>query len=808
MLHNYLKIAIRNLLRNKTYSFINIFGLSLGVACCLLLTLFILDEYRIDKHHANLDNLYRIVTLFENEKGLNKMGTTSPPIAMTMRDEIPEIENAARAVNPPGVAQNLIKYEDKIFYETNGLIADSTLFDVLSYEFMEGNPKQSLTDANTVVINQTLAQKLFGNDQALNKVISISQGGDARDFKITGVFQDKNNSHLKANFFISIMSEGMAAYIRSDRAQGEWAGQNFLPAYVKLSPGYDLEAVIKKMNDVLVKYGTDDMKALGITKTLTLEPVKDIYLKSDIGRSPRIIYIYVIASIAVFILVIACINFMNLSTAKAAQRAGEIGMRKVMGAYRSSLIGQIMGEALAIVVLSIIVSIILAQLALPFFNQLTDKTIAFDSNTLIYIVVSLTGITVVTGLLAGSYPAFYLSSFQPAQVLKGKPTLKNASGLFRQSLVVFQFILSIVLVCGMLIIYKQLNFIQHKDLGFNADAKIYLPLRTTNARANYEALKSELLRNTLVKEASAADYMPGTTIWSDMMYYTQGGNMDNAILHRRNRIDAGYAEMLGIKLVAGRFFSDNREMEGDKKLIINETSAKRFGIDPEKIIGEQLYFDWQGQHFSFEVIGVMADYHQNSLKEEINPVMFEMPSERNDYAFLIATINRENFKETIPKIELAWKGLINDTPFEYAFLDDAIQKQYEEDQKVSKIINSFTVIAMLISCLGLYGLSTYMAERRFKEIGVRKVLGATVGQIVGLMSKEFIKLVIIAFIIAAPIGWYAMNQWLNGFVYKISITADVFIYAGSAALLVALLTVSFESLKAASSNPVKALRNE
>jgi putative ABC transport system permease protein len=809
MLQNYIKIAIRNLLRNKTYSFINILGLSLGVACCLLLVLFILDEYKIDKHHANLDNLYRIVTEFQSEKGATKMATTSPPIAMALRDEIPEIENAARAVNPPGVSQNLIKYHDKIFYETDGLIADSTLFEVLTYEFIEGNPDQSLTEANTVVISGTLAQKLFGNDEALNKVIAISQGGEARDYKITGVFRNKNNSHIKANFFISIMSGGgMAEYIRSDRAQGEWAGQNFIPAYVKLNPGHNLETVIKKMNDVLIKHGTEDMKALGRTKTLSLEPVKDIYLKSDIGRSPRIIYIYVIASIAAFILIIACINFMNLSTAKATQRAGEVGMRKVMGAYRSSLIGQLMGEALIIVLLSIVISVVVAQLALPFFNQLTNKTIVFDADTLTLTAIALAAITLITGILAGSYPALYLSSFQPAQVLKGKPTLNNASGFFRQSLVVFQFILSIALICGMLIIHKQLNFIQQKDLGFNADAKIYLPLRTQHARDHYDALKTELQRNALVKDVSAADYMPGSTIWSDMMYYSQGGSMDNAILHRRNRIDVGYPELLNIKLIAGRFFTDNREMEADRKLIINETSARRFGFEPEKIIGEPLFCDWQGQHFSFEVIGVIADYHQNSLKEEINPIIFEMPSEKNTYGYLIASINTNSFAETISKIEHTWKKLINDTPFEYSFLDDAIQKQYDEDQKVSKVINSFTAIAMLISCLGLYGLSTYMAERRFKEIGVRKVLGANVGQIVGLMSKEFIKLVIIAFIIAVPLGWYAMNKWLQGFAYKITITTDVFIYAGAAALLIALLTVSFESLKAASANPVKALRSE
>jgi putative ABC transport system permease protein len=809
MLKNYLKIAVRNMLRNKTYSFINIFGLSVGVACCLMLSLFIFDEYRYDKHHKDLDNLYRIITEFQGNKGFDKLATASPPIAMALQDEIPEIVSATRALNPPGVAQNLIKYQSNLFYEENGLIADSTLFDVLTYEFIEGNPAKALVEANSVVITNTLAHKLFGNEPALNKVINIAQGFASDDFKVTGVFKEEQNSHIQATFFISMTSSGWGEYLRSDRASGEWAGQNFVPSYLKLIPGHDKEAVIKKMNEVLVKYGSEDMKALGMSKTLTLQPLRDIYLKSDFNNtSPRITYLYIIAFIAAFILLIACINFMNLSTAKATQRAGEIGMRKVMGAFRSSLIGQIMGEAMAIVFISMIISVAIVQLLLPFFNQLIGKNISFESETLLYTSLALAGITLVTGLLAGSYPAFYLSSFQPAQVLKGKTNLSNASGLFRQSLVVFQFMIAIALVCGMIIISQQLKYIQEKDLGFNAESKIVLPLRTENASKSYEALKQELVRNNIATEVSATAYLPGSTIWSDMMFYKQGGNMDNAILNRRNMVDAGYIELLDIQLVAGRTFTNNRETESQRKVIVNETSARRFGYEPEQIIGEQVFFEWQGEKFTYEVIGVIADYHQNSLKDEINPIMFEMPSETDQYGYLVANVKSTSFNETISKLEQTWKQLVNDTPFEFTFLDESIQKQYDDDKKASKIITSFTVIAMVISCLGLYGLSTYMAERRFKEIGVRKVLGANVGQIVGLMSKEFVKLVMIAFVISVPLAWYAMQQWLASFAYKITINIMVFVYAGAAALVIALLTISFESLKAASTDPVKALRNE
>jgi len=808
MLKNYVKIALRNIMRNKVYSAINIFGLSLGVACCLLLAMYIQDEMSYDKHHAQKEDLYRIITQIHGKDGLDKIASCSPPIAMAMRDEIPEVQNAARLLNPPGVAQNLIKYENNTFYESDGFLGDSTIFDLLTYAFIEGSPAKALTEPNAVVITGTLAQKLFGKEPALNKVISISQSGPMRDFKITGVIEGNSKSFVKPNFIVSMMSSGWGEYVRSAEAQGEWAGQNFMPSYVKLVPGHVVEEVTKKMNEVLVKYGSEDMKALGLSKTLSLEPVQHIYLKSDIGRSPRITYIYIIASIAIFILLLACINFMNLSTAKATKRAAEIGIRKVLGAFRSSLISQILGEAFVLVMIAIVLSIVLLQLALPFFNELTDKSISFGAGNVGYFAAALLFISIITGLLAGSYPAFYLSSFQPAAVLKGKFSLNNTAGLLRQALVVFQFMIAIALVCGMFIIGKQLKFMEEQNLGFNPEAKVVLPLRTATAQENYPGLQKELSRNHNVISVSSARYMPGSIIWNDFALYESGSDMNNAKFHRVNTVDYGYLELLGIPIIAGRSFIDNRETEGQRKIIINRSSANAFGFTPEKAVGQNLYFEWQGEKMAFEVIGVMEDYHQTSLKEKIYPLVYQMPGAKQNLEYAILNINTHDVKATIRSIEKTWKTLIDDTPFEYSFLDENIHQQYLEDQKVSKIITSFTLIAMLISCLGLYGLSTYMAERRFKEIGVRKVMGASVNQIVGLMSKEFVRLVIIAFVISVPIAWYAMNKWLGGFAYKISIDAMVFLYAGAAALTIALLTVSFESLKAASTNPAKALRNE
>ena len=805
MLQNYLKIALRNLLRNRVYSAINILGLALGVACCLLLALYIQDEVSYDKHHKNVENIYRIVSDFQTEAVIQKSGTASPPIAMTMKDEIPEVQAAVRVLNPPTVEQNLIRYEENLFYETNGFLADSTLFEVFTYDLKEGNPKKALVEANSVVLSERLALKLFGKASALDKMIAISQGGKPREYKITGVFREKYNSIIEANFFISMTSEGWGEYVLKEK---EWAGQNFVPSYLKLVPGHNKAAVEKKMNEVLLKHGAEAMKALGLYKTLSLEPVKDIYLKSDVGQSPRIKYLYVVASIALFVLLIACINFMNLSTAKATKRAAEIGIRKTMGAFRSSLVRQILGEAMVIVVIAIIIGLVLVQLALPFFNQLTDKNISFNSENIYYIIGSSILLAIVTGLVAGSYPAFYLSSFEPAQVLKGKLNLGNSSGRLRQTLVVFQFMIAIALVCGIFIISRQLNFMMEKDLGFDSHAKIVLPLRTNEARSQYDALKKEMEGNSNIKAVSGSSFIPGTPIWNDMFYYPDGGNMDKAVDIHRTEVDAGYIELLNLKLLAGRSFTDNRKMESGTKLILNRTAVSKLGFTPEKIVGRNLHFDWEKKKYDFQVIGVMEDFHQNSLHEEIKPTLFEMADSTKRYSYVVASMSSANFEQTIKSVEQTWKSLVHDTPFEYSFLDQTIQKQYDEDRRVSKIITSFGFIAMVICSLGLYGLSSYMAERRFKEIGIRKVMGASVSQIVAMMSTEFVKLVMIAFVIAVPLAWYGMTKWLESFAYRISIEWIVFVLAGVVALTIALITVSFESIKSAMGNPVDSLRGE
>jgi putative ABC transport system permease protein len=478
-----------------------------------------------------------------------------------------------------------------------------------------------------------------------------------------------------------------------------------------------------------------------------------------------------------------------------------------MGAYRSSLISQLLGEAMILVLIAVAISLIITQLTLPYFNQLTGKEIAIGVQNNFSFIAIVILIVLITGVIAGSYPAFYLSSFQPAKVLKGQTSLGNASGLLRQSLVVFQFMIGIALVCSMIIISRQMSFMENKNLGFDSHAKLILPLRTENALKSYSVLQKELTKIPGVKAVSGTDYIPGTPVFNDIPLYKSGENMDLAKLHRLNSVDYNYLDILDLKLIAGRKFTE-RISDGGRKLIVNMASVKELGLTPEEAIGQKLYFDWQGQNFELEVIGVMEDYHQVSLKEKIYPIAFQIAGKDEAFNFAVIDITTDRFDKTKTAIGDTWKTLVNDTPFEFFFLDESIQKQYTEDRKVASIITSFTIIAMIISCLGLYGLSTYMAERRFKEIGIRKVMGANIKEILSLMTGEFVKLVLIAFVIAVPLAWFGMNKWLENFVYKIDIEVTAFLVAGSVAMMSALLTVSFESFKAATSDPVKALKNE
>ncbi|MBT1712100.1 ABC transporter permease [Fulvivirgaceae bacterium PWU5] len=806
MLRNFIVVALRNLRRNKVFSLINIVGLSVGVACCLLLVLYVQDELRYDTYHRDGERVFRI-TSSSNLSDFKPYPRTSPPIAWGIKDEVPEFETVARIVSPPNVTLNLVRYEDKMFYEPDGYLADSTIMSVLTFPFLEGNPAKALAHPNSVVISETMAHKLFGNESALGKVLNINQGGPAVDFTVTGVMQPPANSHLRINFFASMTSDGWGEYVRREDVADEWAGQNFMNAYVKLRPGYSLPDVIAKMNTAFQQHGASDLKQLGVQKNLGLEPLEDIYLYSSTDKTPRIRYLYVVGSIAAFILLIACINFMNLSTAKAAQRAIEVGLRKSLGAPRGLLIRQFLSETLLIVAIAMIISCMLVPLVLPVFNQLTGKEIHLETSGLGLTALCLLAITIVTGLVAGSYPAFYLSSFQPAGILKGRAALPTGGSLLRRTLVVSQFVIAITLACGMIIVSRQLNFMQEQDLGIDTTHKIVLPLRTDSGKQQYAPLSEAIGKTASVSGVTGTTYLPGSPIFSDFGLYPAGSSMEKAVLVHNSWVEPNYLQVMGIPLVAGHNFASTRDEESWRRVIVNEEAVRQLGLTSESIVGNLLYFDWQGEQYKFEVIGVMKDYHQISLREKIYPILLRVQSE-GELDFLIAEVKGGNIDQSLAAFESAWKTVITDAPFEYSFLDENIQKQYTDDKRVAGVINTFTVIAMVISCLGLYGLSGFMAEKRFREIGVRKVLGASVRQIVVMMSGEFVRLVLIAFVLAVPLSLYGINLWLDGFAYKVSPDVTLFALAGGVALLIAVLTISFESIRAASGNPVDALRDQ
>ena len=806
MLRNFIIVALRNLRRNKVFSLINIVGLSVGVACCLLLVLYVQDELRYDAYHRDGERVFRI-TSSSNLSDFKPYPRTSPPIAWGIKDEVPEFEMVARIVSPPNVTLNLVRYEDKMFYEPDGYLADSTIMSVLTFPFLEGNPAKALTHPNSVVISETMARKLFGSESALGKVLNINQGGPAVDFTVTGVMQPPSNSHLQVNFFVSMTSDGWGAYVRREDVADEWAGQNFMNAYVKLRPGYSLPDVVAKMNTAFQQHGASDLKQLGVQKNLGLEPLGGIYLYSSTDKTPRIHYLYVVGSIAAFILLIACINFMNLSTAKAAQRAIEVGLRKSLGAPRGLLIRQFLSETLLIVAIAMIISCMLVPLVLPVFNQLTGKEIRLETSGLGLTALCLLAITVITGLVAGSYPAFYLSSFQPAGILKGRVALPTGGSLLRRALVVFQFVIAITLVCGMIIVSRQLNFMQDQNLGIDTKHKIVLPLRTDSGKNRYEPLAQAIGKTAAVSGVTGTTYLPGSPIFSDFGLYPAGSSMEKAVLVHNSWVEPNYLQVMGIPLVAGNNFAPTRDEESWRRVIVNEEAVRQLGLTNESIVGNLLFFDWQGQQYKFEVIGVMKDYHHISLREKIYPILLRVQSE-GELNFLIAEVKGGNIDQSLAAFESAWKTVITDAPFEYSFLDENIQKQYADDKRVARVINTFTIIAMVISCLGLYGLSGFMAEKRFREIGVRKVLGASVRQIVVMMSGEFVRLVLIAFVLAVPLSLYGINLWLEGFAYRVSPDVTLFALAGGLAVLIAVATISFESIRAASGNPVDALRDQ
>lgn len=815
MIRNYLTIAWRNLMKNKVFSFINILGLSVGLTCCFLITLYVSHETSYDKHHANGGRIYKLGTTFVDQ-GVEEKGTnTSAPLGKMLQDEYPEIAASTRLLQLFRDDKTLFQVKEgqaafNSFYEQKGLLADSNFFQIIPYKFKEGNSRTALTAPNTVVISESIAQKLFGSQPALDKIVRISSNtnGDTT-FRITGVFtQPDAPSHIDANFFLSFPGGNMDGFANDSPSL---ANNNMFNTYVMLKEGVDAKSLEQKFPSFIQRHLGEDLKKMGKQRKYFMLPIADIHL-SGIGKGIASggskTTLFILASIAVLTLLIACINFMNLSTANSAKRATEVGVRKVLGAERRSLLGQFLGESMVMAFAALLFAALLSYLLLPIFENVSGKTIIIAAEQKLMLAVFFLVLAVLTGLLAGSYPALYLSSFRPIKVLKGKFTNSLAAVSLRKGLVVFQFVISIVLIIASVVIANQMNFMRLKDLGFVKDQQVIIPLRSQTAKDNIAAFKNEAISHASISSIGAGMSYPGIFHPQDWLMYPQGQTMNNSRKMIINLVDDNFLQTLGVKLLAGRLFSKEFPADTLTRFVVNEEAVKQFGFkSPQDAIGKWLAFDWEGEQHQFTIVGVVKNFHFKDLHDEIEPIAFRLYNDAG-FNYFVAGIKGDNLKQSLAGLESAWKKLNPNEPFEYSFLDQDFQKNYEAEDRQASLINYFTLVAIIISCLGLFGLATFTAEQRTKEIGIRKVLGASVYGVVALLSKDFLKLVAIAVLVASPLAWWGMNKWLQNFAYQTSIGWQVFAITTLIAIVIAFATISFQAIRAAVANPVKSLRTE
>lgn len=805
MLQNIIKVAFRNLVHNKAFSSINIFGLAAGLATCLLILLYVTDELTYDKHHKDGNRIYRIV--YSTNDGT--WASQPAPVAAAMKHDFPEVEEVTRLLKLPGMDKVLLKNKEtnNKFYEKDGYYVDTSFFKLFTYSFIEGDQQTALSEPNSIVISETIANKLFGNENPINKSINLVLPFGEANYVVKGVFTaGTTKSHIPASYFLSMRNSDVGSWVSTIT---DWTNNNIFHTYYKLKENTDPVAFEKKLQPFLNRHAGEALTKAGFARTIYSQPLKDIYLKSNVGNelgaNGNIRFLYILGSIAIFILVIACINFMNLSTARSEKRAREVGVRKVMGAMKSTLVSQFLGESIIMSFIALIFALASVWLLLPLFNSLTQKELHF-SNDPGYLVL-VVALTLVTGGLAGVYPSFYLSSFRPTQVLKGKLKNNFSATVIRKGLVVFQFAISAVLIFGAIVIWRQLNYVQSQPLGFNKEQLLVIPTNQEVA-SKYNPLKDALLKNSGVKSVTSGNTYPGVTNLNSMVFYAEGKNSKEFNVINMSVVENDYFSTLGLKVIAGRQFSP--AFKGDStSIILNETAVRQVGYTMENAVGKKLYFDWQNVKNEVTIVGVVKDFHFESLHTAIKPQGFS-PNYffANKYTYLIAKLQNTSYSKTVSDIEKIWTTIVPNVPFEYSFVDQDFQHNYEKDQRTSGIVISFTCIAIVIACLGLFGLAAFAAESRTKELGIRKVLGASEASIVGLLSKDFLKLIGLSLLIAFPAGAWVMSQWLSNFAYRISISAWMFIVSGTIALFVAFATISYQSLKAAFMNPVKSMRTE
>lgn len=810
MLTNFFRIAWRNTLKRKTFSLINIFGLAMGLACFLLITMYVTDELSFDRYHEKADRIYRVNSNIIFGGTELKIGVCSDPMGATLKKDYPEVEQFTRIYNSDGSKQ--VKKGNEYITEDAAAYADSTFFEVFTFKAIAGELKQALNEPNTVVISESAALKYFGRSNVVGETIE-SEAGNGKLFKITAVIEDMpKNGHFRFDFIFSMDN------LNYDF--GNYLSHNFY-TYILLKPGTLPGEFEKHFKEVIERYvfpqashimqlkSMDEFEKAGNKLEYSLMPIRDIHLKSDrfpeLSPVGNIRYVYIFGAVALFILLLACVNFINLSTANSGSRAREIGIRKVLGSEKSALVGQFLSESVLTSFIATFFAILLVWASLDLFNEVAAKELAMLNLLKPVPLLLIFLLALVTGLVAGSYPAFYIAAFQPIAALKGRLKLSSHKSYFRNVLVVFQFSTAILLIIGTVVVYKQLSFIRNKNLGYQKE-QVLLINDTYVLGNNYEAFKKSINALNGVKSSASAGYLPVSgSSRSDNTFSTEATmTTDNSFNMQNWNMDYDYIPLLGIELLQGRNFS--REFGTDSLgLIINETCAKMLGGG--NLIGKKIYTSSNGREMDmvYTIIGVVKNFNFESLRQEIGPLSMRLGNANSTTAVKISSADIPGL---IAGIEKLFKSMASGKPFSYRFLDDAFEDMYRSEQRIGKLALIFSVLAIFIACLGLFGLATYMAQQRVKEIGVRKVLGASVFNIVHLLSSDFVKLVLLSAVISFPVAWWAMNRWLQDFAYRTPLNWWVFALAGIIGLFIALATISFQAVKSAMANPVNSLRTE
>ena len=808
MIKNYLLSLYRNINRNKFYAALNITGLSVGIAAAIFILLYIQDELSYDKYNEKADRIYRIESHFTINNKNDNFAIVPVPMGPALKLEFPEVEEFTRLFD---AGNTLFRAGNKEYYENNFFFADSTVFDIFTYNFILGDPKSALTEPRTVVLTGKIAKKYFGDENPMGKIL-IS--GSGRSYKVTGVIENlPGNTHLKFDALISGVSIAEDVGVDEFNSLEPKKFWNIgVYTYLLLHENSSMQSIHDKFGQFYEKYMKPVGDQINAGFNLLSTPLVETHFRKGLGAEKptgNMSYIYIFAAVGIFILLIAAINYMNMATARSANRSKEIGIRKVSGAYKAQLIRQFIGESIVLSLAAMLVAILIVTLLLPEFNNLTGKTLNFSlsSNPLTFLAIVVLALLV--GLFSGSYPAFYLSSFAPVKVLKGN--MRNNSkgtGVFRRVLVVIQFFIAIVMIIGTIAVSNQLHFLKNKDLGFDKKNLVVMEIQDTAFRNKADIFKKELLNSPDILSVTNSTGVPGRINWIQVLKFEQEDQMeDHTVILAQTDYD--FAKTMGFEFVQGRDFDENMGTDKDEAVIINETAVKEFGWE-DNPIGKKIHYGWELDGTGgkiLKVIGVVKDFHFKSLHNKIEPVIFFIsPKPR----FMVTCrINGDNRKEALAFIEQKWNEFNARRPFDYKFLDESMDDMYRAEEKIGIIFRIATILTIFIALLGLLGLSSFIAEQRTKEIGIRKVVGASVGNIINLLFREFALLIFIAFIIAAPLAWWRLNIWMeSGFVYHQPVQLTSVLIAGILVFVIGLGTISYYILRAATGNPVDAIKYE